>query len=191
MKKRCEWVKSDLSKAYHDEEYGLRKIDDAYLFEILVLEFMQAGLSFEIVLKKREAMRKAFDNFSYEKISLYDDEKIESFMENKLLIRNAKKLRALVANAKAFIRVIEEFGSFDKYLRNFIKDPIDYKRNEKETICQSPLSKSLARDLKKRDFKFIGPITIHSYLEAIGLINNHSLECFRHDEVNKINKTLN
>lgn len=180
MKNRCEWAKSPILIAYHDEEYGRLSHDDRYIFEILVLEFMQAGLSFEIVLKKREAMREAFDGFSYEIIKNYDENKIEELMKNEKIIRNRKKLEALVKNARAFIKIREEFGSFDKYLESFIGEVIDYKRKEGEVISQSPLSEKIAKDMKKRSFSFLGPITIHSFLEAIGRINCHCLTCFKH-----------
>lgn len=180
MKNRCEWAKSPILIAYHDEEYGRLSHDDRYIFEILVLEFIEAGLSFEIVLKKREAMREAFDGFSYEIIKNYDENKIEELMKNEKIIRNRKKLEALVKNARAFIKIREEFGSFDKYLESFIWEVIDYKRKEGEVISQSPLSEKIAKDMKKRSFSFLGPITIHSFLEAIGRINCHCLTCFKH-----------
>lgn len=183
MKKRCEWVKSEILKAYHDEEYGLRNHDDSYLFEMLVLEFMQAGLSFETILKKREAMREAFDGFSYEKIAQYDEEKIEELLSNENIIRNKLKIKALVKNARAFIKTREDFSSFDKYLETFVKDPIDYKRKDGQVICESDLSKKLAKDMKKRGFSFVGPTIIHSFMEAVGLVNCHLETCFRHEEV--------
>ena len=183
MKKRCEWVSSDILRAYHDEEYGLRNHDDSYLFEILVLEFMQAGLSFETVLKKREAMRSAFDGFDYKKIASYDKEKIEKLLANEEIIRHKLKIKALVKNARAFMKIQEEYGSFDKYLQTFVKEPIDYKRKEGEVISESDLSKKLARDMKKRGFTFVGPTIIHSFMEAVGLVNCHNVSCFRHDKV--------
>lgn len=180
MKKRCEWAKGELLEKYHDEEYGNISHDDAYIFEVLVMEFMQAGLSFEIILKKREAMRKAFDGFDYRKIAGYDDRKIEELMANDKIIRNKKKLKALVKNAKAFIKVREDYGSFDRYLENFIKEPIDYKRKEGEVIAKSKLSEKLSKDMKDKSFSFVGPVTIHSFLEAIGRINCHCISCFKH-----------
>lgn len=180
MKKRCEWAKGDLLERYHDEEYGNISQDDDYIFEILVLEFMQAGLSFEIILKKREAMREAFDGFNYRKIASYDDKKIEELMANDKIIRNKKKLVALVKNARAFIKVREEYGSFDKYLENFIKEPIDYRRKEGEVIAKSELSDKISKDMKDKSFSFVGPVTIHSFLEAIGRINCHSTSCFKY-----------
>lgn len=182
-KVRCEWVKSELSKLYHDREYGVRNHDDFYLFEMLVLETMQSGLSFEIVLRKRQAMREAFDNFDFLKIASYDDRKIKILMENKEIIRNKRKIEAMVNNAKAFIKIRQEFGSFDNYLKRFVESPIDYKREINESICESDLSEKISKDLKKRSFKFLGSITIHSFMEAVGLINNHNLSCFRHDEI--------
>lgn len=188
MKKRCEWVSSEILRAYHDEEYGLRNYDDSYLFEILVLEFMQAGLSFETVLKKREAMRSAFDGFDYKKIASYDKEKIEKLLANEEIIRHKLKIKALVKNARAFMKIQEEYGSFDKYLQTFVKEPIDYKRKEGEVISESDLSKKLARDMKKRGFTFVGPTIIHSFMEAVGLVNCHNVSCFRHDEIENIKR---
>lgn len=186
--KTCEWVSSDISRAYHDEEYGRLNLDDDYLFEMLVLETMEAGLSFELILQKRDAMREAFDGFDYEKIATYDEAKLETFYENKDLIRNKKKIQAMVSNARAFIKIREDFGDFKSYLRTFIIEPIDYKRREGESICSSGLSERLSKDLKKRGFKFTGPVVIHSFMEAVGLINNHHTSCPIHDEVNKANK---
>lgn len=183
MKNRCEWVKSDLLRAYHDEEYGLRHHEDSYLFEMLVLEFMQAGLSFETILNKREAMREAFDGFDYEKISLYGEDKVKEFLSNDKIIKNRLKIRALVKNARAFMELREEFGSFDKYLETFVDKQIDYRRKEGEIISQSPLSEKLAKDMKKRGFTFVGPTIIHSFMEAVGLINCHLVTCFRYEEV--------
>ncbi|MCI7239627.1 MAG: DNA-3-methyladenine glycosylase I [Anaerococcus sp.] len=186
--KTCEWVSSDISRTYHDEEYGRLNLDDDYLFEMLVLETMEAGLSFELILQKRDAMREAFDGFDYEKIATYDEAKLETFYENKDLIRNKKKIQAMVSNARAFIKIREDFGDFKSYLRTFIIEPIDYKRREGESICRSGLSERLSKDLKKRGFKFTGPVVIHSFMEAVGLINNHHTSCPIHDEVNKANK---
>ncbi|MDD7044979.1 MAG: DNA-3-methyladenine glycosylase I [Peptoniphilaceae bacterium] len=186
--KTCEWVSSDISRTYHDEEYGRLNLDDDYLFEMLVLETMEAGLSFELILQKRDAMREAFDGFDYEKIATYDEAKLETFYENKDLIRNKKKIQAMVSNARAFIKIREDFGDFKSYLRTFIIEPIDYKRREGESICSSGLSERLSKDLKKRGFKFTGPVVIHSFMEAVGLINNHHTSCPIHDEVNKANK---
>lgn len=186
--KTCEWVSSDISRTYHDEEYGRLNLDDDYLFEMLVLETMEAGLSFELILQKRDAMREAFDGFDYEKIATYDEAKLETFYENKDLIRNKKKIQAMVSNARAFIKIREDFGDFKSYLRTFIIEPIDYKRREGESVCSSGLSERLSKDLKKRGFKFTGPVVIHSFMEAVGLINNHHTSCPIHDEVNKANK---
>ena len=124
MKKRCEWAKGEVLEKYHDEEYGNISHDDSYIFEILVMEFMQAGLSFETILKKREAMRDAFDGFSYEKIAQYEEEKIEELLSNENIIRNKPKIKALVKNARAFIKTREDFSSFDNYLETYVKEPV-------------------------------------------------------------------
>ena len=186
---RCLWAKSEILRTYHDSQYGYKSNDDKYLFEMLVLEFMQAGLSFEIILKKRQAMTEAFDGFDFRKIASYDKEKIKNLMENKGIIRNKKKLEALVTNARAFIKVREEFGSFSSYIYSFSEKIIDYQRSKDEIISQSDLSKKISKDMKKRGFSFVGPITIHSYMEAIGIVNCHEKSCFMHEKINKQTKS--
>lgn len=177
-KKRCAWVnlKNPLYIQYHDTEWGVPHYDDAYLFEFLLLESFQAGLSWECVLNKREAFQKAFDNFNYHKISEYGDTKIEALCNNSSIIRNKLKIKAAVQNAKVFIAIQKEFGSFSNYIWAFSKHTIIQNKDD-VFHTTSPLSDSISQDLKKRGMKFVGSTIIYSYLQAIGMINDHALDC--------------
>lgn len=178
-KKRCEWIegKEDIYVKYHDFEWGFPVYDDEKLYEMLLLECFQAGLSWITILKKRENFRKAFDNFDAKKIANYDDEKLDELANNPGIIRHRGKLKAAINNANIFLEIQKEFGSFSKYIWSFsggktLKDtPENYK-------SQSPISDKISSDLKKRGMKFVGSITIYSYLEAVGIMNNHTHECF-------------
>lgn len=177
-KKRCKWVnlKNSLYIKYHDTEWGVPNHDDNYMFEFLVLESFQAGLSWECVLNKREAFRKAFDNFDYKKISNYDDNKIEELCKNNEIIRNKLKIKASINNAKIFIKIQSEFGSFSNYIWKFTNNKI-VKNIDDNFKITSELSDKVSDDLKKRGMKFVGSTIIYSYLQAIGVINDHELEC--------------
>ena len=176
-KKRCKWVTDDeIYIKYHDEEWCIPKHDDQEIFELLILESFQSGLSWLTILKKRENFRKAFDNFDYEKIAEYDDDKIDELLSNEGIIRNKAKINATINNAKVFMDIQEEFGSFDDYIWDFTDGEII--KAEYET--ESDLSKKIAKDLKKRGMKFVGPKTVYSFLESIGIINNHEKKCFRY-----------
>ena len=174
--KRCKWcnLKNTTYIKYHDEEWGVQNFNEQYLFEMLILESFQAGLSWECVLNKREAFRKAFDGFNAEKIANYDDNKIAELQNNKDIIRNKLKIQATVNNAKIFLEIQNEHGSFREYLKSFT--------NEQQIIeadkTTSPLSDALSSDLKKRGMKFVGSTIIYSYLQAIGVISSHEEECF-------------
>ena len=174
--KRCKWcnLKNTIYIKYHDEEWGVPNFDEQYLFEMLILESFQAGLSWECVLNKREAFRKAFDGFDAGKISVYDDNKIAELQSNKDIIRNKLKIRAAVTNAKIFVEIKKEYGSFREYLKGFT--------GEQQIIevdkTTSPLSDALSADFIKRGMKFVGSTIIYSYLQAIGVINSHEEECF-------------
>ena len=174
--KRCKWcnLKNPIYIKYHDEEWCVPNFDEQYLFEMLILESFQAGLSWECVLNKREAFRKAFDGFNVGKIASYDDNKIAELQNNKDIIRNKLKIRAAVNNAKIFLEIQKECGSFREYLKGFT--------NEKQIIevdkTMSPLSDALSADLVKRGMKFVGSTIIYSYLQAIGVMNSHEEECF-------------
>jgi len=183
---RCEWVGADpLYIAYHDTEWGVPVYDDAKLFEFLILETFQAGLSWITVLRKRENFRKAFDNFDYKKIALYDDKKQEALRQDAGIIRNKLKFKATITNALAFIEIQKEFGSFSKYIWDFvIQKPI---QNKWKTIHEVPantaLSDTIAKDLKKRGFKFVGTTVIYAHMQATGMVNDHTTDCFRYKEV--------
>ncbi len=182
MKKRCKWVnmKNPIYIAYHDEEWGKPVHDDDVLYEFLLLECFQAGLSWEIVLNKREGFGKAFSNFDYHAISQYDEADLERLVADPNIIRHRAKLAAAINNAKCFIAVQKEFGSFDKYLWGFTKGKIIY-HEEGEIPTTTPLSDAISKDMKKRGFKFVGSTTIYSYLQAIGIVNDHETDCdFRH-----------
>lgn len=176
--KRCKWVnlKNPLYIKYHDTEWGLPHYDDSYMFEFLVLESFQAGLSWECVLNKREAFRKAFDYFDYNKISNYDKKKINELYNNNDIIKNKLKINATINNAKIFIEIQNEFGSFSNYLWNFTDHKIIKNRNN-HFKTTSNLSDKISNDLKKRGMKFVGSTIIYSYLQAVGIINDHELEC--------------
>ena len=181
-KQRCTWVPLDdeLYVKYHDEEWGVPKHDDHTLFEMLILESMQAGLSWITILRKREGYRRAFDNFNIDKIVKYDDAKVEELLQNAEIIRNRMKINAVINNAKAFKKVQEEFGSFDAYLWGFVNNkPIRIIRTgEHDVPARTELSDSISEDLKKRGFKFVGTTIVCAYMHAIGLINGHADNCF-------------
>lgn len=181
MKTRCSWCeKDDLYRKYHDEEWGFPVYDDAKLFEFLLLETFQAGLSWYTILKKRECFQIAFDNFDYKKIVNYSEDKIHELMLNAGIIRNQLKIRSAVTNAQAFIKVQEEFGSFSKYIWDFIDGkPIDNKPKLHSDIpATSPLSDVISKDLKKRGFKFVGSTVIYAQMQATGMVNDHIADCW-------------
>lgn len=175
-RKRCSWATSDeVYMKYHDDEWGVPTHDDRELFEFLVLESFQAGLSWITILKKRENFKKAFDNFDVVKVAGYDDVKVDELMENEGIIRHKGKITSAINNAQAFIEIQNEFGSFDEYIWSFT----DGKIIKAEYLTESELSKNISKDLKKRGMKFVGPTIIYSYLEAIGIIDNHQKDCFK------------
>ncbi|HHV17871.1 MAG TPA: DNA-3-methyladenine glycosylase I [Thermoanaerobacterales bacterium] len=191
--KRCSWCENDeLYTKYHDEEWGVPVFDDRKQFEFLVLESAQAGLSWLTILRKRESYRKAYDNFNPITVAKFDDRKIEELMKYEGIIRNEKKIRASVNNAKRFIEVQKEFGSFSKYIWKFVdyKPIINSWKNESEIPAKTELSEVISKDLKKRGFEFIGPVIIYSHLQATGLINDHIIDCFRYDQINKMRKKV-
>ncbi|WP_211436817.1 DNA-3-methyladenine glycosylase I [Campylobacter sp. RM9328] len=181
-KKRCEWCeKDDLYRAYHDNEWGEIVRDERLLFEFIVLEMMQAGLSWHTILKKREAMRVAFDDFKPEILAKYDEGKISELLQTEGIIKNRLKLNALSANAKAFLSIQSEFGSFFDYIWSFTNGVrIKNNLNEISQIpARSELSDQISKDMKKRGFKFLGSVTVYSFLQAIGVINDHLSYCFK------------
>jgi DNA-3-methyladenine glycosylase I len=183
---RCGWVTNDpVYIEYHDKEWGVPVYDDGKLFEFLLLEFFQAGLSWLTILKKRENFRKAFDDFDYQKIARYDDKKVQQLLNDKGIIRNKLKINAAINNAAGFMEVQEEFGTFSKYIWRFVDGkPIQnsYKSLE-EVPANTPLSDTISKDMKKRGFKFVGTTVIYAHMQATGMVNDHTLDCFRHKEV--------
>ena len=179
--KRCFWVdeKSDIYVKYHDEEWGVPKFDDRELLELLILESFQAGLSWITVLKKRKAFRTEFDNFELEKIINYDENKITQMLNNPAMIRSRGKITAAINNAKIFKEIQKEYGSFSNYIWSFTDNKV-IKNTTGKTIVSSPLSDKISKDLKKRGMKYVGTVIIYSYLQAIGIINDHDTDCFKY-----------
>ena len=175
-KKRCKWcnLKNPLYVKYHDNEWCVQNFDDKYLFEMLILESFQAGLSWECILNKRENFKEAYDNFDLEKVCLYDDEKIDKLLKNQGIIRNKLKIKASINNAKIFKSIKEEYGSFYNYLYTFTNGKIIYEIGK----TTNHLSDKISKDLKKRGMKFVGSTIIYSYLQAIGIIYSHDEECY-------------
>ncbi|MDY0388517.1 MAG: DNA-3-methyladenine glycosylase I [Methanolobus sp.] len=192
MKVRCEWAElNELEIKYHDTEWGVPEHDDRKLFEFLILEGAQAGLSWDTILKRRENYRKAFDDFDYDVIASYGEEKIEELLQDSGIIRNKLKLRSAVRNAQSFIEVRNEFGSFDNYLRGFLKEGKAIQNSWKsmeEIPAKTELSEKISKDMKKRGFNFVGPTIIYAFMQAMGMVNDHVVTCFRHEECRKMAK---
>ena len=185
MKTRCQWAThTEHEKEYHDTEWGVPLHDDRLLFEFLILEGAQAGLSWSTVLAKREGYRKAFDNFEIDIVSKYTEEKIQELILNPAIIRNKLKIRSTVTNAKAVLKVIDEFGSLDKYLWSFVdQKPIKNSWKSMDQVPNtSPISDAMSKDLKKRGFKFIGSTICYAFMQATGMVNDHTVDCFRYNE---------
>lgn len=175
-KKRCRWcnMTNPLYVAYHDYEWGVPVHNDRNLFEMLLLETFQAGFSWECILNKREAFRKAFDDFDYERIALYDENKLQSLQQDKSIIRNRLKIKAAVTNAQVFMRIQKECGSFDRYIWSFTDGNTVFETG----LATSPLSDSISRELRKKGMKFVGSTVIYAYLQAVGIINSHEEGCW-------------
>jgi DNA-3-methyladenine glycosylase I len=185
-KQRCLWNgKETIYIEYHDKEWGKPVYDDPTLFEFLLLETFQAGLSWITILKKREHFRKAFDGFNYEKIANYSDKKIASLLLDAGIIRNKLKINSAVTNAQAFMKIQKEFGSFSQYIWDFVDGkPIKNKLKAMEDIpANTPLSDAISKDLKKRGFKFVGSTVVYAHMQATGMVNDHLESCFRYEEV--------
>ncbi|WP_250433279.1 DNA-3-methyladenine glycosylase I [Hanstruepera flava] len=186
IKHRCNWcVGDELYETYHDKEWGVPVYDDDTIFEFLILETFQAGLSWITILKKRENFRKAFDNFDYQKIAKYQQPKIESLLQDAGIVRNKLKVNATVTNAQAFMKIQDEFGSFSKYIWDFVGGkPI---KNSWKTMSAVPattaISDTISKDLKKRGFKFVGSTVIYAHMQATGMVNDHIISCYRYKEV--------
>ncbi len=181
MKKRCEWPKSEQAIRYHDEEWGVPVHDDRVFFEFLILEGAQAGLSWETVLRKREAYRKAFADFDPKKVARFNAADTARLMKDEGIIRNRLKIQSAAINASEFLKVQEEFGSFDRYVWRFVagKPIVNSWRGLKQVPVRTPESDALSKDLKKRGFKFVGTTIMYAFMQATGLVDDHSLDCFR------------
>lgn len=192
MENRCEWagVVPNILFQYHDEEWGVPVHDDRVLFEFLILEGMQAGLSWITILKKRENMRKAFSDFIPQKIALYDSLYIEKLLQNEGIIRHRLKVNSLVINAKAFLEVQKEFGSFDAYIWSFVNHkPIQNRWVSMSDLpASTPLSDTISKNLKKRGFKFIGTTICYAFMQAVGMVNDHVVACPRYVEILELGK---
>ena len=188
MVKRCAWAGNDPQmRKYHDKEWGTPIHDDRVLFEFLILEGAQAGLSWNTILKKRENFRVAFDYFDFNKISKYNEQNVEQLMNNEGIIRNRRKIEATIANAKALLKVKKEFGSFDKYIWQFVNyKTLDNKFKElSELPSKTEQSEQMSKDLKKRGFIFVGPTICYAFMQAVGMVNDHVIDCFRYEEINQ------
>jgi DNA-3-methyladenine glycosylase I len=182
---RCPWASHDPSIRYHDEEWGVPTHDDTRLFEFLILEGAQAGLSWETILKKRENYRAAFDRFDPKKIAHYDSRKVKSLMNNSGIIRNRLKIASAIQNAKAFLKVQDDFGSFDAYIWQFTGGSpiVNSRRSMKQLPARTPESDAMSKDLKKRGFSFVGTTICYAFMQAVGMVNDHLTECFRYAQL--------
>lgn len=185
MCERCAWCRDGgIMQAYHDEEWGTPVHDDRKHFENLTLEAFQCGLSWLLMLKKREIFRACLDDFDYEKIAEYDDSKIEDILNTPGMLKNRGKVRAAVTNARAFIEIINEFGSFDRFIWDFVGGKTRvYPGHQTEGATRNELSDALAREMKRRGFKYLGSITLYSHLQAEGMINDHDKACYKYKEI--------
>ncbi len=186
MKKRCDWPgNNELMQKYHDEEWGTPCHDDRLWFEFITLDAFQAGLSWQIVLNKREGFRAAFNNFDPNIIATYDESKAEELQQNPAIIRNKLKIKATITNAQAFLEVQKEFGSFDTYIWQFTnRKPIrNTLKSIKEIPASTPLSDKISTDLKKRGFKFVGTTIVYAFMQGAGIVNDHTVDCFRYKEL--------
>lgn len=187
MKSRCKWAGPEqIYLDYHDYEWGVPVYDDRTLFEFLILEGAQAGLSWITILKKRENYRRAFDNFDPSKIANYDEKKIEELLQDPGIIRNRRKIEGAIDNARAFLKVQEEFGSFSQYIWGFVggKPRVNHWTSHGEIPAQTSESQAMSRDLQKRGFKFVGPTICYAFMQAVGMVNDHTVDCFRYEEIN-------
>jgi DNA-3-methyladenine glycosylase I len=187
LKKRCPWARSDLEIAYHDLEWGLPQHSDHVLFEFLILEGAQAGLSWSTILAKRDAYRRAFSRFDPEIVALYGAKDVRRLMSDAGIVRNRLKVAAAVANAHAFLQVRKEYGSFDAYIWQFVGGyPIgNARRSMTQVPARTPESDRMSKDLLRRGFKFVGPTICYAYMQAVGMVNDHLISCFRHEEIKR------
>lgn len=187
LQNRCGWVPAgdELYRQYHDEEWGVPVHDDRKLFEMLILEGAQAGLSWATILRKRENYRAVFDGFDPEKIAKYDEKKRQALLSDPGIVRNRRKIAAAIENARAFLRVKQEFGSFDAYIWQFVggKPLVNQWASLKEVPAKTPESEAMSKDLKKRGFKFVGSTICYAYMQAVGMVNDHTVDCFRYQQI--------
>ena len=183
---RCAWAaSSELAIRYHDEEWGVPVHDDRTLFEFLILEGAQAGLSWNTILNKRENYRKAFDGFDPERVARYDRRKIQQLLRDPGIVRNKLKIRSAVENAKAFLCVQQEFGSFDRYIWQFVggKPRVSRRKSFRQVPARTAQSDAMSKDLKRRGFRFVGSTICYAFMQAVGMVNDHTVECFRYEEL--------
>ena len=185
MPKRCHWPRTELSLAYHDEEWGVPVHDDQKLFEFLILEGAQAGLSWEIILNKREGYRAAFSDFDPARVARYDARKQLKLLQNEGIIRNRLKIAAAIQNAKLFLDTRKEFGSFDRYIWQFVDGKQKRRKRGEPVPTRTMESDAMSKDLARRGFKFVGSTICYSFMQAVGMVNDHDPDCFRYREVNK------
>ncbi len=182
---RCSWARDDLARRYHDEEWGVPLHDDRRLFEFIVLEGAQAGLSWDTILRKRDSYRDAFDDFDPAKVARYDARRVERLLKNALIVRNRLKIASAIQNARAFLKVKDEFDSFDKYIWGFVDGAP--KRNawkaHKEVPAVTPDAEAMSKDLRQRGFNFVGPTICYAFMQAVGMVNDHLVDCFRYREI--------
>lgn len=181
MIKRCQWAETDKQEwDYHDNEWGKPDYEDDRLFEMLCLESMQAGLSWGLILRKRDSMKAAFDNWDYKVIAAYGEEKIAKLLQDEGIIRNRLKVRAMITNAQAYLRIQEEFGSFSSYFWGFVdhKPVLNQWQSHEEVPAFTPLSDQISKDLKRRGFKFVGTTIIYAYMQSVGMVNDHTMDCY-------------
>lgn len=185
---RCPWATTDLSIAYHDNEWGVPVHDDRTLFEFLILEGAQAGLSWETILQKRDHYRLAFDHFDAQKIAAYDQHKVNALLMDPGIIRNRLKINAAIKNARAFLEVQKEFGSFDSYVWRFVngRPKKNHWRTVSEIPSRTPESEALSKDLSKRGFTFVGPTICYAFMQAVGMVNDHLVQCRRYREIDEL-----
>jgi len=183
MCNRCDWGQSpDIYREYHDTEWGVPVYDDQKLFEFLLLESAQAGLSWLTILKRREGYREAFAKFNAKKVASFDNKKVEELMQDKEIIRNRRKIESAINNARAFLKIQDEFGSFSHYIWEFVnhKPIVNHFKTMTEVPPTTPLSEKISKDLKKRGFTFMGPTIVYAHMQATGMVNDHLTSCFRH-----------
>ena len=179
---RCAWATNDHLIRYHDQEWGVPLHDDVRLFEFLILEGAQAGLSWDTILRKRDAFREAFDHFDAVAVSKYDKRKVQTLLNNPGIIRNRLKIQSAIRNAKAFLAVQQEFGSFDEYIWRFVggNPMMNHWKTHGDVPCRTAESDAMSKDLKRRGFSFVGTIICYAFMQAVGMVNDHTIECFRH-----------